>query len=105
MLKLDCPFCGPRDEVEFRCGGESHITRPDLKATDRVWAEYLFMRGNPRGWHFERWLHHAGCRQWFNVARHTVTHEIRAVYAMTAPKPSLPRHDRDAIARDDRGTS
>ncbi len=89
MLKLDCPFCGPRDEVEFRCGGESHIARPELSASDEVWANYLFMRGNPRGWTFERWLHFAGCRQWFNVARHTVTHEIRTVYAMTAPKPEI----------------
>ena len=28
MLIITCPFCGPRDEVEFACGGEAHITRP-----------------------------------------------------------------------------
>ncbi|MGH6719268.1 MAG: sarcosine oxidase subunit delta, partial [Alphaproteobacteria bacterium] len=28
MLLIACPFCGPRDETEFRCGGESHIIRP-----------------------------------------------------------------------------
>lgn len=91
MLKIDCPFCGTRDEIEFRCGGQSHIQRPGPHDTvsDARWAEYLFFRDNPRGWHFERWLHAYGCRQWFNLARHTVTHEIRAVYAMTAPKPDL----------------
>jgi sarcosine oxidase subunit delta len=91
MLRIECPFCGPRDETEFRCGGQSHITRPGPHSdvSDERWAEYLFMRDNPKGWHYERWLHAAGCRQWFNVARHTVTHEIRAVYAMTAPKPTI----------------
>ncbi len=91
MLKIDCPFCGPRDEAEFRCGGESHIQRPGPHndVSDAQWADYLYMRQNPLGWHFERWLHAAGCRQWFNLARHTVTHEVRAVYAMTAPRPQI----------------
>lgn len=91
MLKIDCPFCGPRDEVEFRCGGQSHISRPGPhdQVTDAVWAEYLHLRINPKGWHFERWQHLSGCRQWFNVARSTTTHEIRAIYAMTAPRPDL----------------
>lgn len=89
MLKFNCPFCGPRDENEFRCGGQSHIQRPGLEVSDETWGEYLHTRENPKGWHFERWHHIAGCRQWFNVARHTVTHEVRAVYAMTAPKPVI----------------
>lgn len=91
MLKIDCPFCGLRDETEFRCGGQSHITRPGPhgEVSDARWAEYLYLRENPKGWHYERWLHAAGCRQWFNVARHTVTHEIRAVYAMTGKKPEI----------------
>ena len=89
MLKLECPFCGPRDETEFRCGGQSHIARPGLEASDAQWGEYLHLRDNPKGWHFERWLHVAGCRQWFNVARHTVTHEIRAIYAVGQPKPAI----------------
>ena len=89
MLRIDCPFCGARDETEFRCGGESHIQRPELTSSDVEWADYLYMRQNPRGWHFERWLHVAGCRQWFNLARHTATHEIRAVYAMGAAKPDI----------------
>lgn len=91
MLKIDCPYCGLRVEAEFRCGGESHIQRPDPHdaVSDREWAEYLFYRANPKGVHFERWVHQFGCGRWFNVARDTVTHEIKAVYAMTDPKPSL----------------
>jgi heterotetrameric sarcosine oxidase delta subunit len=44
------------------------------------------MRQNPKGIHYERWLH-VTCGLWFNVARSTVSHEIRAVYAIDAPKP------------------
>lgn len=91
MLKLDCPFCGVRDENEFRCGGQSHISRPGPhdRVSDEVWGEYLFLRENPKGWHLERWHHIYGCRQWFNVARHTVTHEVRAIYPMTGQKPAI----------------
>ncbi len=91
MLKINCPFCGIRDEIEFRCGGQSQIQRPGPhdQVSDAQWAAYLFFRENPKGWHYERWLHATGCRQWFNVARHTVTHEIRAIYAMTDPKPDI----------------
>ena len=28
MMLIECPFCGPRDETEFSCGGEAHIARP-----------------------------------------------------------------------------
>ncbi len=89
MMRLQCPYCGVRDEVEFVFGGESHIARPPAEASDREWAEYLFFRTNPRGIHYERWLHARGCRRWFNVARDTVTHRILAVYAMGEPRPSV----------------
>jgi sarcosine oxidase subunit delta len=76
-----------RDENEFVCGGTTHIQRPPLEASDRDWGEYLFFRDNPKGLHLERWRHAAGCGQWFNVARSTVTHDIVSVYAMTDPAP------------------
>ena len=28
MLLIECPWCGPREETEFSCGGEAHIARP-----------------------------------------------------------------------------
>ncbi len=89
MLLIPCPWCGPRDETEFSCGGEGHIPRPADPAalTDPEWADYLFMRKNPKGVHTERWVHSQGCRRWFNVARHTVSHEILAVYKMGEPPP------------------
>ena len=50
--------------------------------SDEAWADYLYYRENPKGEHRERWLHNAGCRQWFNIARDTITHHILAVYEM-----------------------
>lgn len=82
MLRLDCPYCGTRDEVEFRCGGEAHVARPDPGVSDDEWADYLFCRENSKGLYRERWCHVYGCGQWFNVARDTVTHEIYMIYEM-----------------------
>jgi sarcosine oxidase, subunit delta len=88
MLVITCPWCGARHEHEFSPGGEAHIARPDPQhATDQVWGEYLFFRTNPKGLHYERWFHTFGCRRWFNVARDTVTHEIKAVYRMGEKPP------------------
>lgn len=89
MMLICCPNCGPRDECEFVCGGTSHLVRPPIAATDAVWGEYLFFRDNPKGLHLERWRHTHGCAQWFNLVRHTVTHEILRTYAMTDAAPSL----------------
>jgi sarcosine oxidase, subunit delta len=91
MLLIPCPWCGPRDETEFRYGGEAHVSRsaaPD-RLSDAQWAEYVFLRDNPKGLFAERWSHAAGCRRWFNAVRHTVTHEIVAVYKPGEPKPEL----------------
>jgi sarcosine oxidase, subunit delta len=87
MMLLTCPHCGPRDETEFSCGGTTHIVRPPPTASDTEWGEYLFFRDNPKGILRERWRHTFGCGCWFNVARHTVTHEVLAVYAITEAPP------------------
>ena len=91
MFVIHCPYCGARAEHEFGYGHEAHIARPTLDQqqtmSDAEWADYLFMRKNPKGVHYERWNHARGCRRWFNVARNTVSHEISAVYAMGASPP------------------
>lgn len=91
MLLIPCPYCGARDESEFSYGHEAHIARPTNSAAmnDAEWADYVFMRTNPKGIHYERWVHTRGCRRWFNVARHTVTHEILAVYKAGEKPPAL----------------
>jgi sarcosine oxidase, subunit delta len=93
MLRIPCPYCGVRDEPEFTFGGPSHISRPAFAVSDAEWSDYLFNRDNPKGIHYERWLHAYGCGRWFNVARHTVTHEILAVYRMGEGKPVLQNLD------------
>ena len=82
MFLITCPWCGPRAESEFSCGGEAHIARPlDTDAlTDEQWGDYLFMRKNPKGLHREQWLHSAGCRRWFNAQRHTVSYQFSRFY-------------------------
>ncbi|WP_374763471.1 sarcosine oxidase subunit delta [Yunchengibacter salinarum] len=91
MLKLDCPYCGSRDEVEFHYGGQAHLSRPEDPdaLSDARWAEYLFMRDNPKGPFAERWVHWAGCRRWFNVLRDTRDHRVIAVYEMGAAHPPM----------------
>ena len=91
MIVIHCPWCGPRSESEFRCGGQSHILRPadPAQTSDGDWADYLYTRVNPKGLHYERWHHSHGCGQWFNVVRDTVTHEVMAVYRMDDPKPEI----------------
>ena len=78
MLLVPCPWCGPRPEVEFRYGGQAGVAYPDDPDTvdDATWAEYVFIRDNPKGPFHERWVHSVGCRRWFEAARDTVTHEF-----------------------------
>jgi sarcosine oxidase subunit delta len=64
------------------------LERPALEQSDDTWGSYLFFRDNPKGMHNERWRHTYGCGQWFNLTRNTVTHQIVAVYAMTAAPPA-----------------
>jgi heterotetrameric sarcosine oxidase delta subunit len=93
MLLIPCPWCGPRDETDFRCGGQAHIVRPadPERLSDAQWADYVFMRDNPKGLFAERWQHAAGCRRWFNAIRNTVTHDIVAVYKPGEPEPEVQR--------------
>ena len=93
MLLLNCPWCGPRDESEFRYGGEAGISLPPdaEQIGDRKWAEYLYFRSNPKGPLRERWVHRHGCRQWFAATRNTVTNEFAAL--SDAAESSRPGED------------
>jgi len=89
MLLIECPWCGPRAESEFSCGGEADIARPlePENLTDREWGDYLFMRENPRGVAREQWLHTQGCRRWFKVARDTVSYDIKGYEKFVGAQP------------------
>ena len=79
MLRICCPWCGVRDEVEFRYRGDASVARPDPDASLAEFTSYVYERQNSHGWHREWWLHAAGCRKLLAITRHTLTHEIREV--------------------------
>ncbi|CAH2598963.1 Sarcosine oxidase subunit delta [Rhodovastum atsumiense] len=91
MLLIECPYCGKRPELEFSYGGEAHIARPANPAalTDAEWAEYLYVRTNPKGDYAERWRHVHGCGRYFNVLRNTISDRILATYRTGEPRPDL----------------
>ena len=90
MLLIPCPHCGPRCESEFSNGGEAHIDRPKEpeNLSDAEWAEFVFLRDNPKGLVLERWNHAQGCRRWFVAVRDTVTYEIDATQPRGATQAS-----------------
>jgi sarcosine oxidase subunit delta len=92
MLLIPCPWCGERPEIEFVYGGQAHIARPaDAGAlSDEEWADFLYMRDNPKGPHAERWRHIHGCGRFFNVVRDTATDTILAAYLTGQPRPGAP---------------
>ena len=89
MLLIPCPWCGEREETEFRCGGEAHIARPadPSKLDDAAWAEFLFVRTNAKGVLAERWNHAHGCQRWFNALRETASDRIIQTYLMGEKRP------------------
>jgi sarcosine oxidase, subunit delta len=87
MLLIACPWCGMRPENEFHYGGEAHIPRPTDPASvdDAAWADFLYMRSNPKGMHAERWRHIHGCGRFFNCVRDTVSDRISATHKPGEP--------------------
>ncbi|MBD0865185.1 MAG: sarcosine oxidase subunit delta [Rhodobacteraceae bacterium] len=88
MLILTCPYCGVNaDETELTPGGEAHLKRFGPGSSDDDFHDYLFTRENPKGLHFERWCHSAGCGKWFHAARCTATLEVFGTYSAQTTKP------------------
>lgn len=91
MLRIHCPFCGVRDELEYIFGGPAHVTRPPLEADDQEWTAYLYNRVNPKGPLAERWCHAFGCGRWFNAVRDTVTNKFLEIHHAIDPVPTALR--------------
>ena len=68
-----------------------HVARPKNpeNVSDREWSEYVFIRANPKGIYYERWVHTHGCKKWFNAVRNTSTDEILKVYKIGEAKPPI----------------
>lgn len=97
MLILHCPNCGADvDETDLHPGGEAHLKRFGPGSTDAEFEDYLFMRENPKGVHFERWHHTYGCGKWFLAARATDTLEVFGTYSAQTQEP--PQAIKDAIS-------
>ena len=78
MIRITCPYCGPRDHQEFAYVGDATLTRPADDAGADAWYDFVYLRDNPRGPHLEYWQHVHGCRAFVKVLRDTLTHEILA---------------------------
>ena len=77
MMSIPCPFCGPRNEVEFAFGGPVKPDRPDPNTVSpEEWTAYLTQVPNPLGPVQERWYHVKGCGTWLTIWRDTRTHDI-----------------------------
>lgn len=103
MLLIDCPYCGQRPELEFSYGGEAHIARPanPNALSDEEWADFLYMRTNPKGIHAERWRHTHGCARFFNALRDTVSDMFVATYKIGELRPDLaPAAPKEAAAEE-----
>jgi methylglutamate dehydrogenase subunit B len=72
-MRIPCPFCGERDVHEFVYRGDASLTRPEDEAD---FYAYVYLRKNVAGRMREHWYHAQGCRNWIEVERDTVTHEI-----------------------------
>ncbi|MCP1200805.1 sarcosine oxidase subunit delta family protein [Notoacmeibacter sp. MSK16QG-6] len=96
MLLIHCPYCDETlPEAEFAYAGEAHIVRPDNPAdvSDEEWRDFLFIRNNLKGPHYERWRHIHGCGRFFNAVRNTVTDRFLTTYRAGERRPdpeSLP---------------
>lgn len=92
MFRIACPWCGPREQVEFRCGGEAGIVRPadPAAADDAAFAAYLYQRANARGRQAELWLHAHGCRRWFTLLRDTGSDAVLAAWPVGEAPPDAP---------------
>ena len=91
MFLSTCPYGGTGAQSEFSNAGEAHVARPanGEELTDEQWADFVFLRNNPKGLFAERWVHSAGCRRFFNMLRNTATDEILAVYEIGAKPPKV----------------
>ncbi len=85
MFVIRCPHCCElREEEEFSYSGEAFVARPAAPETESEenWGDYLFMKRNPKGWHWEMWGHSTGCRKFFVVKRNTANHAIGGAWTL-----------------------
>ena len=80
-MRIDCPFCGARDQSEFSYQGDATVVRPAANAAMEAFVDYVYLRDNPAGLHRELWYHGLGCHAWLEVTRDVRTHAIHGIKA------------------------
>ena len=75
MKIMTCPLNGPRNISEFVWGGDVKAMPDPASASDKAWADYLFIEENVAGEVHEWWLH-APSNFWFIARRDTLTDTI-----------------------------
>ena len=60
-----------------------------MQKAARTARDFLFIRSNPRGHHFERWRHVNGCARFFNEVRETVSDRFLTTYKAGEPRPDI----------------
>jgi sarcosine oxidase subunit delta len=80
-VRLVCPYCGERGNEEFTYFGDASPVRPDPSGprAPEEFADYVYLRDNPRGSHRELWYHGVGCHSWLVVTRDTLSHAITRI--------------------------
>ena len=76
---LHCPNCGGRDAYEFRFGGEAR-KRPLSSASEKEWADYVYMKKNVAGAEREWWYHRLGCKKWLIAIRDTRDNSVSKTF-------------------------
>lgn len=90
MLLVTCPNCGPRNESEFRFGGEVNSRPPASSAlAESDWTAFLYTRKNKSGLETEWWYHRFGCGLWFLAERNTITNQMMRTYVWTSQDKKL----------------
>ena len=71
MLRITCPFCGPRDHSEFSYEGDATVDWPALDASEDAWFDAVFLREIPGGrtWSFGSMCAAAGRSSWSSATR------------------------------------
>ncbi len=76
-FQITCPNCGPRDDSEFRYGGQIVPPAPAPASTSEAVGQRSFVSNLPVPQR-ERWFHRFGCRRWLVAERNTQTNEVLA---------------------------
>ena len=72
-MRIPCPYCGSRDAQEFVYRGDAAPVRPQ---GEEGFYDYVHLRDNKAGEMREHWYHAQGCRNWIELTRNTLYHDI-----------------------------